>query len=118
MPVIDDILDQLGKAKFFPAFDLSAGFHQIPMKEKDKKYKAFSTSQGHFEYNRMPFGLKNAPATFQRMMDNAFRGLIGNKCFAYIDDIVNFGETIQQHNQNMEDVLQRIKQLGLRLEPS
>ena len=66
----------------------------------------------------MPFGLKNAPATFQRMMDNAFCGLIGNNCFAYIDDIVIFGETIQQHNQNMEDVLQRIKQLGLRLEPS
>ena len=51
-------------------------------------------------------------------MDNAFRGLIGNKCFAYIDDIVIFEETIQQNNQNMEDVLQRIKQLGLRLEPS
>ena len=88
------------------------------MKEKDKKYTAFSNSQGHFEYNQMPFGLKNAPATFQRMMDNAFRGIIGSKCFAYIDDIVISGETIQQHNQNMEDVLQRIKQLRLRLEPS
>ena len=54
------------------------------MKESDKKYTAFSTSQGHFEYNRMPFGLKNAPATFQLMMDNAFRGLIGTRCFAYI----------------------------------
>ena len=118
LPVMDDILDQLGKAKFFSAFDLSAGFHQIPMRERDKKYTAFSTSQGHFEYNRMPFGFRNAPATFQRMKDNAFRGLIGNKCFAYIDDIVIFGDTIQQHNQNMEDVLQRIKQLGLRLEPN
>ena len=60
LPIIDDILDQLGKAKFFSAFDLSAGFLQIPMKEEDKRYTAFSTSQGHFEYNRMPFGLKNA----------------------------------------------------------
>ena len=77
LPVIDDILNQLGRAKFFSAFDLSAGFHQIPMKESDKKYTTFSTSQGHFEYNRMPFGLKYAPATFQRMMDNTFRGLIG-----------------------------------------
>ena len=66
----------------------------------------------------MSFGLKNASATFQRMMDNAFRGLIGNKCFAYIGDIAIFRDTIQQHNQNMEDVLQRVKQLGLRLEPS
>ena len=64
LPVIDNILDQLGRAKFFSAFDLSAGLHQIPMKESVKKYTAFSTSQGHFEYNRMPFGLKNAPATF------------------------------------------------------
>ena len=76
LPMIDDILDHLEKAKFFSAFDLSAGFHQIPIKEEDKKYTAFSTIQGHFEYNRMPFGLKNAPATFQIMMDNAFRGLI------------------------------------------
>ena len=88
------------------------------MKESDKEYTAFSTFQGHFEYNRMPFGLKNAPATFQRMMDNAFRGLIGTRCFAYIDDIVIFGETIQKHNENLEAVLERIKTLGLRLEPS
>ena len=93
LQIVDDILDQLGNAKFFSAFDLFAGFHQIPMREKDKKYAAFPTSQGHFEYNRMPFGLKNVPATFQRMMDNAFRGLIGNKCSAYIDNIVIFGPT-------------------------
>ena len=110
-------MDQLGRAKFFSAFDLSAGFHQIPMKESDKKYTAFSTSQGHFEYNRMPFGLKNALATFQRMMDNAFSGLIDTRCFAYIDVIVIFGETIQKHNKNLEAVLKRKKTLGLRLEP-
>ena len=66
----------------------------------------------------MPFELKNVSATFQRMMDNAFRGSIGNKFFACIDDIVIFGDNIQQHNQNMENVLQIIKQLELRLEPS
>ena len=65
----------------------------------------------------MPFGLKNAPATFQRMMDNAFRGLIGTKCFAYIDDIVVFESTIQEHNDNLTAVIERIHQLGLRLEP-
>lgn len=118
LPLIDDILDQLGKARFFSAFDMSAGFHQIPMEEGSKKYTAFSTTQGHFEYNRMPFGLKNAPATFQRLMDNAFRGLIGKSCFAYIDDIVIFGNTLEEHNRNLQLVLQRVKELGLRLEPT
>ena len=79
-PDIEDILGQLGNVKFFSALDLSSGFHQIPMDLNSKKYTAFSTHQGHFHYNRMPFGLKNAPATFQRMMDTALRGLI-NKLF-------------------------------------
>ena len=65
----------------------------------------------------MPFGLKNVPAIFQRMMDNAFRGLIGTRRFAYIHEIVIFGEAIQKHNENLEAVLERIKTLGLRLEP-
>ena len=69
------------------------------MKEECKKYTAFSTQQGHFEYNRMPFGLKNAPATFQRMMDRAFQGLIDKNCFVYIDDIVIFGKTIKEHKK-------------------
>ena len=118
LPVIDDILDQLGQAKFFSAFDMSAGFHQIPMNEASKKYTAFSTSRGHYEFNRMPFGLKNSPATFQRMMDNAFRGLIGRECFVYIDDIVIIGKTLEEHNQNLIKVLERIKALGLKLEPT
>ena len=117
LPMIDDILDHLGKAKFFSAFDLSAGFHQIPMKENCNKYIAFSTQQGHFEYNRMPFGLKNAPATCQRMLARVFHGLIGKHYFVYIDDIVIFGNTLQEHNQNLELVIKRITDLGLKLEP-
>lgn len=58
------------------------------MNEASKKYTVFSKSQGHYEYNRTPFGLKNAPAKLQKMMDSAFRGIIGGECFAYIDDIV------------------------------
>ena len=95
LPVINDILDQLSRAKFFSAFDLSAGLHHIPMKDSDKKYTAFSTSQGHFESNRMPFGLNNAEATFQRMMDNASRGLIGTRCFAYIDPFLDSQDTTE-----------------------
>ena len=117
LPIIDDILDHLGKAKFFSAFDLSSGFHQIPMESDSRKYTAFSTPEGHFEYERMPFGLKNAPATFQRMMDTALRGLIGKICFVYLDDIVIFGSTIQEHHQNLVTLFERLRQTGLKLQP-
>lgn len=82
-----------------------------------KKYTAFSTPQGHFQYNRMPFGLKNAPATFQRMMDTALRGLLNKYCFVYLDDSIIFGNTIQQHNDNLAIVLQRLRELGLKIQP-
>ncbi|CAB0034829.1 unnamed protein product [Trichogramma brassicae] len=74
LPNIADIMDQLGGAAYFSTFDLASGFHQIPMKEGDKWKTAFSTPNGHFQYCRMPMGLKNAPATFQRLMDKVLRG--------------------------------------------
>lgn len=117
LPNSDEILDHLGKAKFFSALDLSSGFHQIPMEQNSIKYTAFSTPQGHFHYNRMLFGLKNAPATFQRMMDTALRGLIGNNCFVYLDDIIIFGSTIQEHNRNLAIILDRLQNLRLKIQP-
>ena len=71
LPNPNDILHHLGNAEFFSALDLSSGFHQISMHPDGKKYTAFSTPDAHFQYNCMPFGLKNAPATFRRMMDTA-----------------------------------------------
>ncbi|XP_033212210.1 uncharacterized protein LOC117169812 [Belonocnema kinseyi] len=100
-----------------PTFDLSSGFHQIPMSETSKKYTAFSTPEGYFEFNRMPFGLKNSPATFQRMMDNALRGLVGKKCFVYLDDIVVFGSTLEEHNENLVSLFDRLRETGLKLQP-
>lgn len=117
LPCIDEILDQLGRAKYFSAFDLASGFHQIPMDERDKHKTAFSTPSGHYHYNRMPFGLKNAPPTFQRMMNNALRGLIGNACFVYLDDIIIYGNTLEEHNKKLIDVLNRLRQSDLKLQP-
>ena len=96
LPDIDDILSQLGNVTFFSALDLSSGFHQIPMDTDPKKYTAFSTPQGHHHYNRMPFGLKNAPATFKRMMDTALKGLINKHCFLCLDDTIIFGQSIEE----------------------
>ena len=117
LPMIDDIIDHLGKAKFFLAFDLSSGFHKIPMAEESKKYTALSTPEGHFEFNRMPFGLKNSPATFQRMMDGALGGLVGKICFVYLDDIVVFGCTLEGHIKNVFEPFERLRQTGLKVQP-
>ena len=85
------------------------------MDADSKKYTAFSTSQGHYYYNRMPFGLKNAPATFQRMMDTALRGLINKHCFVYLDDIIIFGQSIEENNSNLAIILQCLRELGLKI---
>lgn len=78
---------------------------------------AFSTSQGHYEYTRMPFGLKAAPATFQRLMNNVFAGLIGIKALIYLDDVVLFSETIDDHNAKLRDVFERMRKYNLKLQP-
>ena len=69
LPNINDILDSLGSAKYFSVFDLATGFHHIKMDPKDSVKTAFSTPHGHYKFDRMPFGLKTAPTTFQRLMD-------------------------------------------------
>ncbi|XP_020294887.1 uncharacterized protein LOC109860298 [Pseudomyrmex gracilis] len=117
LPNIDEILDQLGNARYFSAFDLASGFHQIGMNPKDISKTAFSISNGHYEYMRMPFGLKNASPTFQRMMNKGLKGLVGNNCFVYIDDIIVYEKTIEEHNKNLRVLFERLRQVGLKLQP-
>jgi hypothetical protein len=82
LPDISKILDQLGQAKYFSCLDLAMGYHQI---DDPSRYRqnAFSTKEGHWAYRRMPFGLKTAPATFQRVMNTALSGLRGSRCFVF-----------------------------------
>lgn len=117
LPQINDILDQLGHSKYFTTLDLASGFHQIKMSPKDQAKTAFSVPLGHYEYTRMPFGLKNAPATFQRLMNNVLVGLQGLKCFVYLDDIVVYGSSLQDHNMKLKEVFDRLSQHNLKLQP-
>ena len=117
LPNITDILDQLGNAKYFTTLDLASGYHQIPMIEEDKPKTAFSTPYGHYEFNRMPFGLKNAPATFQRLMNSVLTGLQGLKCLVYLDDIVVYGASLEDHNRRLKEVLKRLRENNLKLQP-
>ena len=90
LPNIIDILDELGNARYFSVFDLATGFHHIPMDPKDSHRTVFSTPFGHYEFDRMPFGLKSAPATFQRHMDIVLTGLQGTKLLVYLSVKENF----------------------------
>lgn len=117
LPNITEILDQLGHSKYFTTLDLASGFHQIPMKPEDSHKTAFSTPLGHYEFLRMPFGLKNAPATFQRVMNNVLAGIQGIRCFAYLDDIVIYADTIETHEVRLKEVFQKLRLHNLKLQP-
>ena len=117
LPNITDILDQLGHSKYFSTLDLASGYHQIDMHPSDAEKTAFSVPFGHYEFNRMPFGLKNAPATFQRLMNNVLTGLQGNRCFVYLDDIVIFADTLENHNKKLTEIFDRLQKFNLKLKP-
>lgn len=115
---IDDILDQLGRAKYFSTLDLTSGFHQIELDKESKKFTAFSTHQGHYEFNRLPFGLSISPNSFQRMMTIALSGLPPECAFLYIDDIIVIGCSIDHHLANLEKVFFKLQQCNLKLNPA
>lgn len=116
LPNITDILDQLGGSVYFSVFDLASGYHQIEMDPKDRYKTAFSTPRGHWEFNRMPFGLKNAPATFQRLMDTVLTGLQGISMFVYLDDIIVFAKNLEEHGQRINELMQRLRKANLQLQ--
>lgn len=118
LPRIEEILDQLGRAKYFTTLDLMSGFHQIELEEESKKYTAFSSNSGHFEFNRLPFGLNISPNSFQRMMTIALSGLPPECAFLYIDDIIVVGCSINHHIQNLEKVFQKLQKYNLKLNPA
>jgi len=116
IPDINELLANLGKNQFFSTIDLKSGFHQILLKESDKEKTAFSVNNGKFEFNRLPFGLKNAPAIFQRALDDILRDHIGVRCYVYIDDIVIFAKTKEEHFQNLEIVFRTLLDANLKVQ--
>ena len=97
LPRIDDLLDRLGKARHFTTLDLASGYHQIAVKEEDIPKTAFQTQRGQFKFVVMPFGVTNAPATFQRMMNALFKEELDAYVLVYLDDILIFSQTLEDH---------------------
>ena len=98
LPEITEILDQLEQAKYFSCLDLAMGYHQIDMDPSDIDKTGLST--GH---KKMPFGLKTAPATFQKMIKNVLSGLSGTRCFVFLDDIVIYANSLIDHDRKLRD---------------
>jgi len=118
LPRVDECLDALSGASWFSTLDLRSGYHQVAMDMKDADKTAFVTRRGIFRWRVMPFGLCNAPATFQRLMDIALSGLNFETCLVYLDDVIIFGNDLDQHIERLRQVLQRLREAHLKLKPS
>ena len=104
LPQIQDIFDQVGASTSFSSLDLEAGYWQLAVGEDSIEKTAFRCHLGHYEFLRMPFGLTNAPAVFQRMMDKVIAGLIGRIVMVYLDDIVIYIRSKEEHVQHLKHI--------------
>ena len=115
IPRISEIFDGLAGQEWFSTLDMAKAYHQGYVKEEHRKYTAFSTPWGLYEWIRIPMGISNAPPVFQRYVNNALRGLLDRICAAYLDDILIYGTTFEDHVRNFRTVLQRLRVKGIRL---
>ena len=116
---IDDTLDALSGSTWFSTLDLQSGYWQVEMSEEHREKTAFvaGSGLGFYQFKVMPFGLCNAPATFERLMERVLTGLQWQTCLLYLDDIVTYGQSFQQALERLEEILQRLKAAGLKLSP-
>ena len=120
LPRIDDMLDSLSEACMFSTLDLASGVWQVEDEEPSHEKNAFITNHGLFEFEKMPFGLINGPATFQYLMETVLAGLVRNIaiCYVYLDNILIIEKTFEEHLENIARVLSQLHEAGLKLKPS
>lgn len=117
IPRIDDTLEALAGTKWFSTLDLRSGYWQVKLDPKDKEKTAFSTGMGLWQFTVMSFGLCNAPATFERLMEQVLQGLPFNVCLIYLDDILVPGKSFDHQLHNLCQVFQKLRQASLKLTP-
>ena len=115
LPRIDDSLRLLGNQQWFSTMDLASGYWQVAMSPDAQKKAAFVTNEGLFQFRVMPFGLCNAPATFERLMDRVLCGMRWSRCLVYLDDVISFGKSVPEAIGRLEEVLSRLSDYGLQL---
>lgn len=113
MPKIDEIICELHNSSAFSQLDLASAYHQLPLHEESRPLTTFLTHEGLFQYKRMCFGLASAPSAFQKMMSVVLNGLIGVQY--YLDDVIIYGKTQAEHDENLRNVLTRLQKYGIKL---
>ena len=114
LPRVDTTLDAVSGSSWFSTLDLKSGYWQVKMAEKDKEKTAFTTGEGLWQFIVMPFGLANAPATFERLMERILQGLPWTVCLVYLDDVIVHAKTLADEFENLRTVFRRLRQAGLK----
>ena len=117
LPRVDETLETLAGMQYFSTLDLKSGYWQVEMAPEDKEKTAFVTSSGLWQFTIMPFGLCNAPSTFERLMDKVLTGLPPTVALVYLDDILVPGRSLDDAIANLREVLHRLRQANLKLSP-
>ena len=115
MPRMDECIDSLGNANIFSTLDCNSGYWQLPIAEGDQEKTTFTCHAGSYKFLRMPFGLRNAPATFQRAMDIILSGVRWKCCIVYLDDIIVFSKNREDHLRHLEEVFRLLRDAGATL---
>lgn len=118
LPIIQNIYDSLSGSKYFSCLDAMSGFHQLKLHENSKEITSFSTSTGHYQFTRLPFGLTNAPHKFQKVMNKIMAGLTYRLNCSYLDDCICFGRTFDEHLISLEETFKRLLKYNLKLKIS
>jgi hypothetical protein len=118
LPLIGEALDRLANAKIYTKLDVKDAYHNLRIAEGDEWKTAFRTKYGLYEYLVIPFGLTNAPASFQRWMNEILSDYLDVFCIAYLDDILIYSDNLEQHRQHVKMILKRVEEVGLTLKPS
>ena len=118
LPLMDELFDRTQGARFFASIDLRNGFHQIAIRPEDREKTAFRTRFGHFEYTVLPMGLCNAPGTFMQLMNQIFADMLDRSVLCFLDDILIFSRTEEEHLRHLRTVLTRLREQELYVKPS